>query len=138
MRHSKRQLSAGKRHDLSQATASIQEADLILNGVIMQDKASQQQKRLNARFRWQPGSQSFGMIQVETVAVLSSLWSPFSAFFASLPTLTLGWPLVGSAQAAPDLTTFFESPVDGQVVSGVGLIRSWAFAEADAVPPVLG
>jgi hypothetical protein len=78
------------------------------------------------------------MIQAETVAVPSSLRSPVSAFFAPLLTLTLGWPLVGSAQAAPDLTTFFESPVDGQVVSGVGLIRGWALAEAGAVPPALG
>jgi hypothetical protein len=78
------------------------------------------------------------MIQAETVAVLALLRSPFPALFAPLPTLTLGWPLVGSAQAAPDLTTFFASPAGGQVVSGVGLIRSWAFAEADAVPPVLG
>ena len=62
------------------------------------------------RFRWQPKVQSFGMTQAETAATLSSVYASPSAFFASLPTLTLGWPFVGSAQAAPDWTTFFESP----------------------------
>jgi beta-propeller repeat-containing protein len=126
------------RFDLSQATASLQGADLLLRGVLVQDKASQEQKQINVRFRWQPSSQAFGMTQAETVAGLSSWWAPVSAFFASLPTMTLGWPFVGSAQAAPELTTFFESPAGGQVVAGVGLIRGWAFAETGAVPPVLG
>jgi hypothetical protein len=126
------------RFDLSGATTSIVGDALKVDGVVVRDKATQQQKQINARFRWQSSVQSFAMTQAETVAVLSSLRSPFSAFFASLPTLTLGWPFVGSAQAAPDLTTFFESPVDGQVVSGVGLIRGWAFAEAGSLPPVLG
>jgi hypothetical protein len=126
------------RFDLSQASVSLQGADLLLNSVLVQDKASQQQKQVNARFRWQPSSQAFGITQAGTVAVLSSWWAPVSALVASLPTMTLGWPFVGSAQAAPDVTTFFESPAGGQVVSGVGLIRGWAFAETGSTPPVLG
>jgi hypothetical protein len=36
---------------------------------------------------------------------------------------------VASVQAAPGLTTFFESPEEGQAVAGVALIRGWAFPE---------
>lgn len=66
------------------------------------------------------------MPQAETLAALSALRSPLSAFLASLPTSALGWLAVGSAQATPELTTFFESPVDGQVVAGVALVRGAA------------
>jgi hypothetical protein len=116
--------------DLSQATVSIQGEDFVVNGVIVRDKASHQQKQINVRFRWFESSQSFGMTQAETVAILSSLRSALSAFLASLPTSALGWLTVDSAQATPGLTAFFESPVDGQAVAGVALVRGWAFLEA--------
>jgi hypothetical protein len=90
---------------------------------------AQQQKRINTRFRWFISSQSFAMIQAETVATLSSLHSLLSAMVASLPTrLPVSLP-VGRAQAAPGVTTFFESPEEGQVVSGVAIIRGWIVSD---------
>jgi len=115
--------------DPSQATASIQDADLTVKGIAVRDKVTQQQKRINASFRWFLDSQSFGMIQAETVVASSSLRSSFSAFLTSLPAWSLGWPFVGSAHATPGLTAFFESPEEGQVVSGIDVIRGWAFSD---------
>ena len=46
-----------------------------------------------------------------------------------LQTRSLAFGCSRSSQAAPGLTTFFESPEEGQVVSGVALSRGWAFPE---------
>lgn len=62
------------------------------------------------------------MPRAETLAAFSAPYSAISAFLASLPTSALGWLVVGSAQATPELTAFPESPVDGQVVAGVALV----------------
>ena len=115
--------------NLSQATVRIQDNDLVLDSVIVRDKATEQQKLISAVFHWSLSSQSFIMTRAETLYVYSSLQSWFSAAVASLPTLTLGWPFVGSAQAAFGLRTFFESPENGQVVSGIGVIRGWAVSD---------
>jgi hypothetical protein len=115
--------------DLSGATAGIAGEELSVEGVIIRDKITQQRQRVNARFRWKLDAQALGMTQAETVALLPSSRPPLSALIASLPTWSLGWPIVGSAQAAPGLTTVFESPAEGQVVAGVALIRGWAFPE---------
>jgi hypothetical protein len=62
------------------------------------------------------------MTWAETLAAFSAPCFPLSAFLASLPTSALGWLVVGSAQATPELTAFRESPVDGQVVAGVAFM----------------
>lgn len=119
------------RFDLAQATASIQEDELTVNGIIVRDKASQQQKQINARFRWFESSQSFGMVGAETVAEASSLRSLFSPLLASfLSPLFDGITAVANAQGrlfSPFPQALFEEPEPGQEVSGIGVIRGWAF-----------
>src|SRR5262245_27912792 len=118
------------RFDLSQATASIQDNELTLDGVIVWDKASQQQKQINTRFRWFESSQAFGMVGAETVAE-SSLRSLLSSLFASCAGYFFGgFTAVANAQGRP-FSPFpqaaFEEPESGQEVSGIGVIRGWAF-----------
>ena len=118
------------RFDLSQATASIQGDELTVNGVIVRDKASQQQKQINARFRWFVNSQSFEMVGAETVAEVSSLHSLLSSLLASLSASFSGVTTVANAQVglrSPFPQAFFEEPALGQEVSGIGVIRGWAF-----------
>ncbi|MBI3798879.1 MAG: hypothetical protein HY268_18180 [Deltaproteobacteria bacterium] len=119
------------RFDLSQASASIQGDALIVNGIIVRDKASQQQKQLNARFRWFESSQSFGMVGAETSAQVSSLHSLFSSLLASFSSpLFDGLTAVANAQGrlfSPFPQAVFEEPEPEQEVSGIGVIRGWAF-----------
>jgi hypothetical protein len=117
--------------NLSQATVAIENQDLVVNGVVVRDKATQQQKTINTRFRWSTSSQSMNLIQAETVGTSSAQWvvPPFSAWFASLAGRVPGWPLLASAQAASVLVPYFENPEPDQVVSGIGLIHGWAFSE---------
>lgn len=114
------------RFDLSPAHASIVGDELAMTGVIVGDKATQQQKQINARFRWFTSAQSLGMVQAETTSTLASSRSVFSRLVAAVAGLWQGSPtLVSSAQAAPGITSYFESPEEGQVVAGLGIIRGW-------------
>jgi hypothetical protein len=51
--------------DLSGATASIDGQDIVLSGVQVRDKATQQQKVIGVRFRWSADSQSLVMVQAD-------------------------------------------------------------------------
>lgn len=116
---------------LSQATVSIQNQDLVVNGVGIRDKTTQQQKNLNPRFRWFTSTQSLGLVQAEAVGTSSAQWvaPPFSAWFASLASRVPGWSLLASAQAASVIVPYFESPEPEQIVSGISLIHGWGFSE---------
>ena len=119
------------RFDLSQAIASIQDNELTVNGIIVRDQASQQQKQINTRFRWFENLQAFGLVEAETVAQVSSLPSLFSSLLASLSALFSGGvTTVANAQVGapfPFPQTSFEEPAPGQQVSGIGAVRGWAF-----------
>jgi len=121
---------------LAEATASLARLndrpgdELIVEGVVVRDKVTQQQKRINARFRWFESSQSFGMVGAETVAEMSSLRSLFSSLLASLSVRLSGITAVANAQGdprSPFPQAHFEEPEPSQEVSGIGAIRGWAF-----------
>lgn len=52
-----------------------------------------------------------------------------SAWFAALASRLPGWSWLGSAQAASAFVPYFEDPAPDQIVSGIRLIRGWAFSE---------
>jgi hypothetical protein len=127
------------RFDLSQATANIQDDDLILTGVIVQDKASQEQKQINTRFRWFESSQSLGIVETTTVAEVSSLRSFFAPLFVSLAAwLREGLAVANAQRLLLQPIGVLESPEQEQVVSGIGVIRGWAFDEARGPIPAIG
>lgn len=117
------------RFDLSQATASIEGNELVLKGVIVRDSATLQEKKIDAYFRWLTSSQSLGMIEAVTVAEVVSQRSPVSSTLAALPAWLGKMSVATEAQANAGIMSLVESPQDGQTVSGVGILRGWAFSE---------
>lgn len=117
------------RFDLSGAVASLDGEELTVEGVVVREKATQQEKEINARFRWFTTSQSLGMVQAETVLEFSSLLSTVYRLFASLSAQLRDLVETGSATAAPGIRGFFDNPGQNQPVSGIGLVQGWAFAE---------
>src|SRR5262249_35868688 len=115
--------------DLSQATTSLQGEELTGDGILVRDKSTQQQRRINTRFRWFESSQSLGMVEATTVAEVSSLRSFFAPLFTSLSAWLRGGPVAAAARDLPQVESSFEGPEQEQVVSGIGVIRGWAFAE---------
>ena len=96
----------------------------------MRDNATQQQSAINARFRWFTSSQSLQTVDAVTTATAFSLHSLLATRFASLPVWLTRRLAAASAQAAPGIVQVFESPEESQVVSGVAIIRGWAFADS--------
>jgi hypothetical protein len=115
--------------DLSHATVNIAGDELVVEGVVVRDKVSQQQKEIDARFRWFSSSQSLGLVEAVTKAEVSSLWSLFVSLFSPFVTAFEEGATPDGAHAAPGLVAAFESPEEAQAVSGIGLSRGWAFAE---------
>ena len=120
---------------LTSATTAVVGDELLLSGVVVRDKASQQQKQINLRFRWFTNSQSFGMTQADTVTTLSSnrpLVGPVLTRVANWIRGGLVFSAPASAQAAGEIHSYWESPEEGQVAAGLALVRGWAFAEPAA------
>ena len=114
---------------LSGATARIEGDQLVVEGVVVRDKASQQKKLVNARYRWFTSSQSLQTVEAVTTATISSLRSFFTEMFTSLSARVLRLSGATTAQAAPGIGQSFESPEVNQVVAGIGVIRGWAFTD---------
>jgi Tol biopolymer transport system component len=114
----------------ARATARIAGDKLILEGVEVRDKTTQQQKQVDVRYRWFTNSQSLQAVEAVTMTTLSSSRSFFAELFAAPSARFIGLPTVAAARAAPGLVQAFESPEENQVASGIGIIRGWAFADA--------
>jgi hypothetical protein len=98
-----------------------------VEGVIVRDKASQQQKGINLRLGWFASSQSFGMIHSTTLTQFSATPSGFASAWSVLWEKVKG--VIASAYAAPGVVATFEGPEAGQIAAGIGVLRGWAFAD---------
>lgn len=119
--------------DLSQASVQVEGNDLVVKNLTVQDQATKRQKRVEARFRWFESSQSFGLIEAVTVLEFSSLSSTLSSLMGSLLGGFQNLFDPPTVQAGTGIIAAFESPQISQAVSGVGVIRIWAFAETVGV-----
>jgi hypothetical protein len=103
--------------------------ELLVQGVRVRDKATLQQREIDASFHWFASSQILEMVRAVTVAEASFLPSILSSLITSLPALFRGVLDLAEAQAASNIIASFDSPQADQVVSGIGVIYGWAFAE---------
>lgn len=121
------------RFSFSGAQASIVDDELAVRGVVVQDFFTKQQKRIDVRYRWFTNQQSLGLVNSETVVALSSGSSQVTTLLAAVARRLWKMPdLIPNAQAAQSIFSNFESPNEGQIASGMGILRGWSFAE---VPP---
>lgn len=118
------------RFSLAQASARIEENDLVVERIVVRDKDSQRQARVTVRLRWLPNEQSFRIVATETEAQLSSSSrSLLSSAFATLRTWLPSGPDMAIAQSSAPILGVIESPGVGQISAGVGMLRGWAFSE---------
>jgi len=115
----------------AQASAQVDGQDLVLSNVLVRDKDTQQQNDVTMTFHWLTNSQSFGMTQATVVRrVAASQASVYARIAVSLRQwwhdATFGPSL---AHAASKIIAFLESPENGQAVSGINVLRGWAFDE---------
>lgn len=120
------------RFELSGAVADVEGDALVVEGVVVRDKTTFQEKEIDARFRWLPTAQSVGMVEAVTVAELASLRARVFSLFTQFGAWLGSTSAVARAQAALGIAAAFESPDAGRAVFGVGIIGGWAFAEDPA------
>jgi Tol biopolymer transport system component len=114
---------------LAKAIVRVAEGELIVQRVEVRDKSTQQEKLVDLRYGWSTGSQSMQAVAATTTAVASSSRSFFTGAFAALAKQFVGLVTSDLARAASSITSFLESPEQRQEVSGIGLIRGWAFPD---------
>ncbi len=117
------------RFDLAGASVALDGKDLVVSGVVVRDKATQQERGVATLFRWEESRQGFSLVGTELGATLAAGASPWARLLAALPERLLGWIAPAETQAAPSLAATFEGPKANQPVSGIGVINGWAFAE---------
>lgn len=101
--------------DLSAANAQRQGQDLVLSGVRIRDKASQQAARIATRLRWFRNLQGLGLAETTTLGAASSEGSIKEVVKAA------------QGSSLSPIKASLESPANGQTASGIAIIRGWAF-----------
>jgi hypothetical protein len=113
---------------VAEATARIEGNELVVESVVVRDKDSQRQARVNVRLRWLTNEQSFRIVATETLAQVASLRSILSSALAAVVEWLPSGPAVATAQSTTSIVGMIESPGFGQVSVGVGVMRGWAFS----------
>ena len=122
---------------LSLATAAVwlEDERLVLDGVVIRDKASQQEQAIEAHYGWRTAAQGLWLLETAPLetASLETGRAPGQAGGARLLAELAAWGrwLLSPARvtATPGITAAYEAPADQAVVAGIGLIRGWAFAD---------
>ena len=115
---------------LAQANVRLEGNDLVVEGSIVREKDSQRQARVNTRFRWLTNEQAFQLIASETIAQVASLRSVLSPIIAELSRWITDGSSIANAQVTSGIFGMIESPGAGQIISGISVLRGWAFSDA--------
>lgn len=108
--------------DLNGASAERQGQDVVMTGLRVRDKVSEQEKRINARLRWFQNTQALGLVESSTSA--ATVQSTVSAEKRS----GLLVKATETSVAASIRYAALESPNHGDTGSGIAIIRGWAIA----------
>ena len=126
------------RFSLATAAVWLEEERLVLDGVVIRDKASQQEQEIEAHYGWRTAAQ--GLRLLETAPLETASLETGRAGVAWLLAELAAWGrwLLSPARvtAAAGITAAYEAPADQAVVAGIGLIRGWAFAAGSELATV--
>ena len=89
------------RFALSEAAVALEGQELVVSGVMVRDKATQQERQVVTRFRWQGSRQGLSLVGAETGTTLAAGASSWGELLAALPVRLLGWLTPTETQAAP-------------------------------------
>lgn len=108
--------------NLNSASAELQGQDVVIAGLQVRDKASQQEKRVNARLRWFQNIQALGLVET-SAAMATEQTTPSEA-----KQVTPLAEKVLATSAADIQYAALESPNHGDTGSGIAIVRGWAVA----------
>ena len=117
------------RFSLAEAEARLSGSHLLLDGVVLRDKTTQEEKEVVVRYAWQTGAQGLRLVASRTLETAGA--SPFGLkrLLAGLGRWGLGWLRPSPVTANEGLTAFYEAPAQSAEVAGIDIIRGWAFPD---------
>lgn len=109
------------RVDWTGASATREGQEVLITGLRVRDKASQQVAQVNARLRWLQNIQGLGLVVATTTGAAGAL-APLAA--------PVGVSATPNQAAAEIPHAALESPNSGETGAGVAILRGWAIAPA--------
>ena len=123
---------------LAEAEAELDDEHLVLTGVVLRDKKTQEEHEVVARYAWQEEAQGVRLVASRTLEMARAQPMGLDRLLAGA--LRWGWGVLspGSVTATEGITAVYEAPEDREPVAGIGLIRGWAFPDdvTDAIDTV--
>jgi hypothetical protein len=104
--------------DLNSVTAKREGQDVILTGIRVRDKVSQQVLQITTRLRWFRNIQGLGLVESSTTGTATLQVRQSRAQTAAT-----------GAEISP-IKALIESPSNGQTVAGIAVLRGWVFSGA--------
>jgi hypothetical protein len=118
---------------LADAAARLDGDEIVLDGVQVRDQVSGQEQALTLRLRWDLAAQSLAVSGVVTTATVTSLRSTLRGLLSPVWTWLARTTSMGAVHAVTGIHAHWESPSEGQVAAGIGVLRGWMFADEHGV-----
>ena len=113
---------------LAEAEARLEGDTLLLDGVgYCETRRTQTEQEVALRYAWQTGAQGLRLIASRTIEVARAPTVGVNRLLAGVLEWGQRWLSPASVTANDGLERWWEAPVAGEAVAGIGLIRGWAF-----------
>ena len=118
------------RFSMADAEARLAGGQVVLDGVVIRDKATQAEQPIEARYAWQTAAQGLRLVATTPLASASAgpVGARVSRLLAGLTAWGRHWLSPAGVHANEGVTAAYEAPTDMSVGAGVGVLRGWAFA----------
>ena len=123
---------------LAEAEARLENGQVVLDGVVLRDKATQVEQEIVVRYAWQTGAQGLRLVTSRPLAVART--QPVGVERLLARVLRWGQRVLSPASVTANdgIMRGWEAPEAGEAVAGVRLIQGWAFPDdaTDAIASV--
>ena len=117
---------------LAEAEARLVGSELVLDGVVVRDKATQVEEEVAVRYAWQTGAQGLRLVASRTLEVARAPTWGVERLLAGVWDWGQHWLSPASVTANEGLEQGWEAPGAGEAVAGVSLLRGWVFPEDES------
>ena len=112
---------------LAEAEVRLDGEELVLDGVVLRDKETQEEHELTLRYAWQTLAQGFQLVASRPLTTARAQPPGLPALLARLGQWAADWLSPAGVTASTGIRAVYEVPADRAAVAGIGLIGGWAF-----------
>ena len=112
---------------LAEAAVQLDGEELVLDGVVLRDKETQEEHELTLRYAWQTLAQGFQLVASRPLTTARAQPPGLPALLARLGQWAADWLSPAGVTASTGIRAVYEVPADQAAVAGIGLIGGWAF-----------